>query len=432
MSLEMDIKGKILYTYLGKSTKVVIPEGIEEIGLAAFMGHDEIEEIVLPFSLKKIQKFAFGECTGIKKIDIPSQVDRIEYDCFDGCNNLSAINISSGNECYMSLQGMVFSKDLSSLVRVPPAIIIKKYVVPYGIERIEENAFSRCSFLEEIVLPETVTYIGYKAFNYCIGLKKILIPKSIKKVDYAAFANCYSLTNISVSPSNLEYCDVNGMVYTKDYSELIQIPCGIENSIIDICKEVNRIRDRAITSLLKVKDIRLNNQKYVSVNGVIYSSDFEELVAYPAGSTGKNYTVLDETTTICGSAFQNAKHIENIKLGRNIVKISRHAFEGCSIHSVEFNELLSHVGWGSFANCLNLRIVDLSMTQVRYINGIAFFGDLNLEKIILSDKIEMIQRWAFLKCNNLKKIEILGNIACSMHYGMDLMYSRPLERPIPS
>lgn len=83
---------KILGLNIGNVKKVIIEEGIEEIGNYAFFGSSNIEEIVLPSTLKKIGRHAFGKCTSIKKITIPKSVNTIgEYAFYDWKANQTVI-----------------------------------------------------------------------------------------------------------------------------------------------------------------------------------------------------------------------------------------------------------------------------------------------------------------------------------------------------
>ena len=75
---------------------------------------------------------------------------------------------------------------------------VKKIIIPEGIKRIEENAFSGFTNVGEISLPNSLEYIGEKAFYGMPGLKEITIPENVSFVGKRAFASSRSLKDVHV------------------------------------------------------------------------------------------------------------------------------------------------------------------------------------------------------------------------------------------
>ena len=80
-----------------------------------------------------------------------------------------------------------------------------------------------------LTIPSTiggkkVTSIGDSAFRRCKNLTSITIPEGITSIGYDAFYMCSSLTSINVSENNKNYCSVDGVLFNKDKTELIQYP----------------------------------------------------------------------------------------------------------------------------------------------------------------------------------------------------------------
>ena len=111
-------------------SKVIIPEGIMEIGPYAFKGNYKIQEVVLPKDLTKISEGAFCECYELKQITLP--------------NNLAEIS---------------------------------------------NYAFINCCSLFEITLPENLKMIGTGAFSNCTALKDVHFKNIDVKIDNEAFLN---------------------------------------------------------------------------------------------------------------------------------------------------------------------------------------------------------------------------------------------------
>jgi hypothetical protein len=70
--------------------------------------------------------------------------------------------------------------------------------IPPGVDTIEAQAFSNCTFLKTVRLPNTLTTIGYRAFFNCSFLEVINIPRSLRYIESGAFYNCRSLRSLDM------------------------------------------------------------------------------------------------------------------------------------------------------------------------------------------------------------------------------------------
>lgn len=87
-----------------------------------------------------------------------------------------------------------------------------------------------------------------------------------------------------------------------------------------------------------------NNHKYSSIDGVLYSKDHNQLVAYP-NAHGKEYSVVDGTVEVAHFAFKSCKAIEKIHLPESLRKIGNNAFYGCdSLKTVHLPDGIKHIG----------------------------------------------------------------------------------------
>lgn len=62
------------FEYMDYINKVIIGEGIENVGQFSFHGCVSLEEVKLPSTIKSIEKFSFSQCPGIKNINVPESV----------------------------------------------------------------------------------------------------------------------------------------------------------------------------------------------------------------------------------------------------------------------------------------------------------------------------------------------------------------------
>jgi len=97
----------------------------------------------------------------------------------------------------------------------------------------------------DFVIPHTMTTIDNKAFAGCVGLKSVVIPPVVTNIDNKAFKGCTNLASISVDESNTVYKSIDGVLYNKQETELIQwpaakttitIPAKVQIIIIITCK----------------------------------------------------------------------------------------------------------------------------------------------------------------------------------------------------
>ena len=119
----------------------------------------------------------FYHYTNLVKINLPKSVTCIGEVAFWGCKNMKEIKVSESNKAYRSIDGVLYTKDLKTIICYPKGKEDEKFAIPSGVTCIEDIAFSGCSNLKEINIPSGVTCIGEFAFSYCENLKEINIPR---------------------------------------------------------------------------------------------------------------------------------------------------------------------------------------------------------------------------------------------------------------
>lgn len=211
--------------------------------------------------------------------------------------------------------------------------------IPEGVTSIEYAAFNSCTgFNGKLTLPSTLESIGSYAFNHCEFLtnKSIIIPKSVKIIGSSktegshAFYNTASthITEFIVEEGNEYFKAVDGVLFTKDGTRLIQYPTSKPGNVYEIPEGVtildplsfNRagapsawcsapdggLRKIIIPDSLGVirngyqqlndalykyagvryVDVKDTNKKYKSVDGILYSRDGTVLYTVPVARTG--------------------------------------------------------------------------------------------------------------------------------------------------
>ena len=242
-----DLKAIICYPAGKKDEKFVIPSSVTSIGDGTFYQCKNLREIILPSSVTSIGNEVFWECVNLEEITLPSGVTNIGDDvfwvcrsletiilpssvtsigrrAFTDCSNLREINIAESNKVYRAIDGVLYTKDLKTIIRYPVGKEDKKFVIPSGITSIGDEAFYQCKSLKNITLPPSVTSIGKGAFWVCRSLETIILPSSVTSIGYGAFSCCRNLREITLSSNITSIGDY--IFYDCHNLQRINIPVG--------------------------------------------------------------------------------------------------------------------------------------------------------------------------------------------------------------
>ena len=165
--------------------KIVIEDGVTNIGNCAFDCCTGLTSITIPDSVTSIGNDALQGCTNLTSITIPDSVTSIGAHAFSNCYKLISITLPSS---ITSIGEWVFAGcyDLTSIT------------IPDSVTSIGDYAFYSCYQLTSITLSSNITRIGDDAFGYCSDLISITIPDSVTSIGSFAFNHCNSLQTISL------------------------------------------------------------------------------------------------------------------------------------------------------------------------------------------------------------------------------------------
>ncbi|HBW64190.1 MAG TPA: hypothetical protein DEQ78_05235 [Ruminococcaceae bacterium] len=231
------IKGIKDYTfnYCENLAHVTIPDSVTYIGKYAFDGCTSLKNITLPDTVTNIDYGAFMFCNSLKSITIPESVQDIGEYAFYGCKSLEKINAAAGNENYVSVNGILFSKDKTKIVCYPANKNDTSYSIPSSVKVIGSGAFRDCSHLKSIMIPNSVTTMEHHAFSNCTSLTSISIPDGIKTIEMGTFDYCKSLTSVRIPDSVTEighsafYCcdNLKSITIPRSVTEILSYALGL-------------------------------------------------------------------------------------------------------------------------------------------------------------------------------------------------------------
>ena len=265
------IEDGVLKKYVGEGGNVVIPDGVTDIGFAAFFERTNITSVEIPNSVTKISEkafdgcsdlvyvtipnsvitignYAFWNCSGLKSVRIPDSVTEINIDTFSNCSGIENIEVSEGNPIYRSVNNCLINSKTKTML-----LGCKNSVIPDFVKKIGTSAFYGCSGLLNIEIPNSVTEIGKCAFCDCTSLKKVTIPNGVTKIGSSAFSRCTSLTNITIPNGITEICKWT-FCECENLSN-VNLPDGVlkiaEEAFCDCTSLVNLTAPQTLTELGK-------------------------------------------------------------------------------------------------------------------------------------------------------------------------------------
>lgn len=147
---------------------------MEEIPAEAFEACKKLKEIHFSSNITSINKEAFRWCEALEHVEIPKSVLYIAEDAFGGCTSLSEFHVDPENASYTSIEGVLYNKNITRLIKYPPAKVSKKFVVPDTVCEICNNAFEKTN-LETVKCDGKILSFGEQVFYESKALNKCYI-----------------------------------------------------------------------------------------------------------------------------------------------------------------------------------------------------------------------------------------------------------------
>ncbi len=353
-----------------------------------------IPSVIDGVEITSIGDYAFRNNNNLTSITIPEGVTSIGDYVLRDCSILTDIHVDDNNTAYQSIDGVLFTKNGTTLVACPSGKT-GEYTIPKGVTGIDKGAFEGCSNLTSITIPAGVTSIEEYTFRDCSNLTRITIPEGVTSIGNSAFVHCSSLTSATI-PEGVTSIGDNAFYGCSSLTS-ITIPAGVTsigNSAFGYC-----------SSLIGI-NVNANNTAYQSIDGVLFTKNCNTLIVCPIGKMGE-YTIPKGVTSIKTGAFGFCSSLTSITIPEGVTSIDNATFNGCSsLTSITIPNGVTWIGDSAFSGCSSL--ISITIPEgVTNIGTWAFQNCSSLISITIPKGVTRIRDNAFSGCNNVENL-VLG------------------------
>lgn len=236
--------GKTLLRGFGRMEEVRIPDGIERIAPNAFSGNRFLRRAFVPDAVSDIGYSAFSRCPELEELRLPRKADKCGSEIAAHCPKLRELAMPEGvGELRFTYWGC---KSLSSLH------------IPSSVKTVGQQAVQGCDGLVEIAFPEGIAaFRGNGIVSDCANLARIVLPSTVETIEgWNVFGRNPKLESIEVSPDNPFFRSVDGVLFDKNATRLVQCP-GAKSGVYEIPATVSEIAPLAFAGCRNLTEIRI-------------------------------------------------------------------------------------------------------------------------------------------------------------------------------
>ena len=320
---------------------------------------------------------------------------------------------------------------------------VKKAIIGEGVLNIDNCAFWECVDLESVQLPSTLKSIGDKAFQYCTSLKEITIPASVEEMDHP-FISCESLQGFHVAADNPNYCDVNGVLMSKDQTKLYFYPLGRPDTSYTVPSTVQSIEYCSFSDSQMLKTVTIpGTVKKIDINAFMYSKQLQQVslstglerigtfafafcpelktMTIP-GSVEFDYEDWHDQNYCGGSMFYECESLESVVFQEGVTSIPNAFYGAEKLKTVSIPSTVESMSTG-FSSCGKLEEISVADGNANFcsVNGILFNKDRSellvypggkaADSYRIPDTVIHIGESAFYGCTRLKTVSIPASVS---------------------
>ncbi|MDE7108019.1 MAG: leucine-rich repeat domain-containing protein, partial [Clostridiales bacterium] len=349
-----------------------------------------------------------------------------------------------------------------------------KIILPASLTEVKEGAFYGCDKLQVVEYAPNGqdVSIGDEAFANCTAFTTIKLPANITSFSGGVFAGCNNLTTVEVDPKNKELTSVDGVLFTKDKTEILFYPFGKEGNY-QIPSTVTKISGGAFSGKVNITEITIGKNVTYIGPGAFRNCVNLETVTFEAGGTAElvigesafNYCINltafslpNRVKKIPDRMLFYATKLDEVSIPNSVESIGNYAFYyvgsiaktgAAAIQKITVPASVKEIGIAAFARCsvkevefengesgdLTIEVAEADVTQSQYtvstwmdmympitmMKGTSniFYSCTYLETITLSERSKSLPGGMFALCNNLTTVNIPGTVTDMGYVFMD-------------
>lgn len=305
-----DYSTLLFYPQRRQEQEYTVNEKTKNIDVEAFYGAYYLEKVNLPAGIEVIPEGTFAYCESLKEIKIPDTVSEIGMQAFYACESLKEIEI------------------------------------PDKVATIAAETFTECHSLENVVIGDGVTEIERGAFNCCYGIKTLKFGRNVANIGEAAFSHTSLVGEVSLDALSEDEVQLVSDTENPIIDEML-IPVkevtmaedsfeGVDARRVQLYSDTASGSDSVFFTFPGTESFEVlgladegAEENYAQRNGVLFDTQYKELVSYPKGRKDTEYRILEGTTKIHPKAFYNADHLERLYIPDSVEDIGAEAFAEC-------------------------------------------------------------------------------------------------------
>lgn len=383
------------FTYVKSIKKIIIEEGVTNIGKASISYAKNVEEVYLPASVENIP-----DCLPYSDKNYMIYADEGTYAYNYAMENWLSINGKIQGKCG---NGTHYTFDEATGLLTIGGTGELYYFNSYSqITPWISNGWNE--LIKDVVIEEGVTGLGSDTFTNCPNIESINISASV--TDLNAITDPYNnpleskcFESINVSEENQNYSSIDGVLFNKEKTNLICYPINKPDENYSVPETVETIGEYAFSY----------NDKLVNIDIPNSVTSIETNTFYECPSL-KNVVLPTSITSIEGNLFFRCTALDNVIIPDGVVSIGSGAFEICtSLKNVVIPNSVTSIDSRAFSGCTSLESIVLS-DNITEINANLFSGCSSLKDITITDKITSIGNSAFSGCTSLTSVVIPQNV----------------------
>ena len=305
------------------------------------------EDVIIPSEIEGKTVTEFCGIMTAKSVTFPETVNDIEGTICTG-----EVIVDENNNDYCSVDGVLYSKDMKELIVYPVMSEASCYTIPDSVEYVLVSAFT--------VRPDDSAFLNS-------NLKKVILGKNVK-VFYSIFV---PFEEFEVHPENENYCSVDGVLFSKSRESLVKYPMFKPESVYSIPEGTLKIEPSAFVCCLNINELSIpetvseisfdeeiflnsfcynsfrdievaeNNKSFCSADGVLFTKDMKQLIAYNSGNERCSYIIPEGVETIQGYSFWLSVYLKSLGVPKSLKCVEANSF---SFETIDYSNNKKIVG----------------------------------------------------------------------------------------